>query len=154
QETPEREMPPGVILPGLQSLARLGMRTRLAGGWRPWLAEWVSERYPNTLAAAAAGGLPAGDGFPAATVAAMAVNLSSLLTANGNRPTTAWIGTPVHLLTGLTSLHLDRRGMLRLPEDEAWALAEDFGRVFYDSGYVLRPLRSGDFLLLAPFASG
>jgi hypothetical protein len=53
-------------------------------------------------------------------------------------------------VTGLTSLHLDRRSILRLPADESTALAAEFQRVFHDSGFLLQPLDSGDFLLCGP----
>jgi hypothetical protein len=59
-----------------------------------------------------------------------------------------WMATPVHLVTGLTSLHLDRRSILRLSADDLTALVAEFRRVFHDSGFLLQPLDSGDFLLL------
>ena len=61
-----------------------------------------------------------------------------------------WMATPVHLVAGLTSLHLDRRSVLRLSADDLTALATEFRRVFHDSGFVLEPLGSGDFLLFGP----
>jgi hypothetical protein len=60
------------------------------------------------------------------------------------------MATPVHLVAGLTSLHLDRRSILRLSADDLTALATEFRRVFHDSGFVLEPLDSGEFLLLGP----
>jgi hypothetical protein len=60
------------------------------------------------------------------------------------------MATPVHLLAGLTSLHLDRRSILRLSADDLTALATEFRRVFHDSGFVLEALDSGDFLLFGP----
>jgi hypothetical protein len=62
----------------------------------------------------------------------------------------AWMATPVHLLAGLTSVHVDRRSMLRLDANDQSTLAADFQRVFHDSGFELRPLDSGDFLVLGP----
>jgi hypothetical protein len=62
----------------------------------------------------------------------------------------AWMATPVHLVAGLTSVHLDRRSILRLSTDDLTALAKEFRRVFHDSGFVLEPLDSGDFLLFGP----
>jgi hypothetical protein len=61
-----------------------------------------------------------------------------------------WLATPVHLVAGLTSLHLDRRSILRLSADDLAELARQFQRVFHDSGFVLEPLDSGDFLLFGP----
>ena len=54
QETPERELPAGVALPGLQRAARFGMRSRIADGWRSWLARWLTGEEggpPGTVAA-------------------------------------------------------------------------------------------------------
>jgi hypothetical protein len=61
-----------------------------------------------------------------------------------------WLATPLHLVAGLTSLHLDRRSILRLGMDDLTALAADFQRVFHDSGFTLEPLDSGEFLLFGP----
>ena len=61
-----------------------------------------------------------------------------------------WLATPVNLVAGLTSVHLDRRGLLRLSAADLTALAAEFRRVFHDSGFVLEPLDSGDFLLFGP----
>jgi hypothetical protein len=60
------------------------------------------------------------------------------------------MATPVHLIAGLTSVHVDRRSILRLDANDQAALAADFQRVFHDSGFQLRPLGSGDFLMLGP----
>jgi hypothetical protein len=62
----------------------------------------------------------------------------------------AWIATPVHLVAGLTSVHVDRRSVLRLDPSDQSALTTDFQRVFHDSGFELWPLDSGDFLVLGP----
>jgi hypothetical protein len=56
----------------------------------------------------------------------------------------------MHLVAGLTSVHVDRRSILRLDTDDQSRLAADFQRVFADSGFELRPLDSGDFLVLGP----
>jgi hypothetical protein len=61
-----------------------------------------------------------------------------------------WMATPVHLVAGLTSVHLDRRSILRLSAAELTALATEFQRVFHNSGFALEPLDSGDFLLFGP----
>jgi hypothetical protein len=60
------------------------------------------------------------------------------------------MATPVHLVAGMTSVHLDRRSVLRLEPADQSALANDFQRVFHDSGFKLLPLASGDFLMLGP----
>jgi hypothetical protein len=126
QESPERELPAGVSLPGLQHAARSGARSRIAGGWRSWLARWLTGRE--------AGG-------PAAVAAAALEVL---------RPSIVWMATPVHLIAGLTSVHVDRRSILRLDANDQTALVADFQRVFHDSGFQLQPLASGDFLMLGP----
>lgn len=61
-----------------------------------------------------------------------------------------WMATPVHLVAGLTSLHLDRGSILRLDPADLVALAADFQRVFEGSEFQLQPLDSGDFLLFGP----
>jgi hypothetical protein len=63
---------------------------------------------------------------------------------------TAWIATPVHLIAGLTSLHLDRRSILRLPRAHLESFAADFRRVFETSGFRLEPMSSGEFLMYGP----
>lgn len=60
------------------------------------------------------------------------------------------MATPVHLVAGLTSVHVDRRSVLRLDPSDQSALTTDFQRVFHDSGFELWPLDSGDFLVLGP----
>jgi hypothetical protein len=60
------------------------------------------------------------------------------------------MATPVHLVAGLTSLHLDRRSILRLSSAELTTLASEFQRVFHDSGFRLQPLDTGGFLLFGP----
>src|SRR6202000_50912 len=87
----------------------------------------------------------AGRGPTAAVVAAMALRRPITPPAG-----TVWIATPVRLIAGMSSVHLDRRSILRLSADDLAALAEEFGHVFHDSGFVLEPLESGDFLLFGP----
>jgi hypothetical protein len=194
QEASERELPDGVALPGLQHAARFGKRSRVAGGWRPWLAQWlIADQQSGRGVAAGTGALGApargqsalderalGDpvgasalGQPTpgqsafdqralghrdrelhraapATIAAIA--LARGTTASKPAPPLAmvWMATPVHLVAGLTAVHLDRRSILRLCADDLTALATEFGRVFHDSGFLLEPLDSGDFLLFGP----
>ncbi len=89
----------------------------------------------------------------AVTPAAAAPNRDSAVTPSAPPPTrdsTAWIATPVHLIAGLTSLHLDRRSILRLPTADLESFANDFNRTFAGSDLFLQPLPSGDFLLHGP----
>jgi hypothetical protein len=60
------------------------------------------------------------------------------------------MATPVHLVAGMASVHLDIRGVLHLGADDQATLAADFRRVFHDSGFALEPLSTGDFLLFGP----
>ena len=155
QETPERELPPGVSLPGLQYITRFASRTQVAD-WRVWLARWLARSDEGTEShqnASVGARKFASIGGPA-TVAAAALNSKLIATAGISNTSTVWIATPVHLITGLTSLHLDRRGILRLSPVEAAALVTDFQRVFHDSGFVLHALTSGDFLLFGHTPTG
>ena len=152
QETPERDLPVGVALPGLQHAARFGVRSKSAGGWRSALARWLTGHDAGAPGAVAAVTLqaPAND---EAVIAALATASSAGPTgtqAAGAQPPIAWMATPVHLVAGLTSVHLDRRSILRLDASDQSALAADFQRVFHDSGFELRSLDSGDFLVLGP----
>ncbi len=61
-----------------------------------------------------------------------------------------WFATPVHLLAGLNSVHLDRHGLLRLNPGEAAELAAQYAREFADSGFALRALPAGELLLFGP----
>jgi hypothetical protein len=126
---------PGALA-GFEYAARFGERERLSGSWREWLARWFGRGdlagVPVAAVAAAASG--AGDGARgAAARASPAV-------------ATRWVATPVELVAGLTRVHLDRRGIVRLAADEQAALAEAFHRTFAGSGLTLEPLSDGQFL--------
>jgi hypothetical protein len=145
QEAPDRELAAGVTLPGLQQAARYGARSKIADGWRPWLARWLAGSEagaPATVAARALQSSRSGD-------AAAPSPSPSPLTA-GSLPEVAWMATPMHLIAGLTSVHVDRRSLLRLDANDQAQLAADFQRIFHDSGFQLQPLDSGDFLMLGP----
>jgi hypothetical protein len=120
---------PGALA-GLEYAGRFGERERLAGGWREWLARWLGRddlgRVPVAAVAAAA---VAGSVAPAAT---------------------RWIATPVELVAGLTRVHLDRRGIVRLAPEEQAELAEAFHATFAGSGLALEPLSDGQFLAITP----
>lgn len=129
QETSDRELPAGVTLPGLQLISRFGTRNPVPGGWRPWLSQWL---------------IGSDAGAVGSVVAAM------VPVAPIRAPALAWIATPMHLIAGMTSVHVDRRSILRLDPEEQAMLAADFQRVFHDSGFHLQPLEAGDFLMLGP----
>ena len=117
-------------VPGVEALGRFGRRTSLASGWREWLAVWLGRA---DLAGVA----------PACVAAAV---LSPAEAATGEQ-FTSWIATPVQLTAGLARVHLDLRGLLRLPATELATLAAEFGRTFDSSGFSLTPLPTGELLL-------
>jgi hypothetical protein len=125
----------GVHLPGLARVARYGNGRPLGAlghGWRSWLAGWSGQEAliqsaPATVAAAA-----------------------SRVTAEGARDRMAWIATPVHLVAGLSSVHLDARGLLQVELEARRELAADFNSVFAESGFRLEALPSAGFLMSGP----
>lgn len=125
---PEEGRAEALALPGLERIARFGAKSALAAGWRPWLARRVG---CESLAAE-----------PPACVAARCCTAD--LTG------AVWLATPVHCVAGLSSLHLDHRGLLKLPMATLAALAADFQTVFRGADFVLEPLASGGFLLAGP----
>lgn len=123
------DLPPGA-LPGLALAARFGQTAQLPGDWTGWLARWLGR---DDLAALAPGTLAA-------------------LLAQAPLPVTGsvWCATPVQLLAGLSSVHLDRRGVLRLPLADLEPLVADFGRTFGDSPFRLALVPPGDLILVGP----
>ncbi len=119
----------GVRLPGIEQLARFGTRTPVGAGWRSWLAQHLGRA---DLAAAA----------PAAVAAAA-------VAAAPSPSRSQWIATPVHLSAGLSRVHLDHRGILRLEPQARAHLAASFAATFASSGLALVPLPCGEFLLRA-----
>jgi hypothetical protein len=122
------EAPQPAATPGLDRLGRFARRVPLERGWRAWAADWLglgalSERPPASVAAASLIGIGAGEGV--------------------------WLATPMHLLAGLTGVHLDRRSILRPPRAELERLAAQFASDFRDSGFALHALESGELLLSA-----
>jgi hypothetical protein len=120
------------VAPGIGQLARFGDKAALPEGWRAWTAHWL--------------GLPQYAGAAPASVAAAALEDAP---ADG----AVWLATPVHLIAGMTSVHFDRRSVLRLTEAELDRLAASFRDTFRGSGFDLRPLGSGELLLTGPEAS-
>jgi hypothetical protein len=120
-------------LPGIEHAGRCGARTALQEGWRTWLARSLGREDLVSVA-------------PARIAAAVLAGNA----AAGAPSDSCWIATPVHLTAGLAHVHLDHRGLLRLPEPQLAALAAAFARTFAGSGLSLAPLPSGEFLLRAP----
>lgn len=118
-------------VPGIEYAGRFGERTALADGWRAWLARRIGRA---DLAAVA----------PARIAAAVCAHEPD---GAGGADATAWIATPVHLVAGLTRVHLPVHGMLRLQPAELAGLASSFQAVFGGSGLTLHPLPCGEFLL-------
>jgi hypothetical protein len=133
QEALDRELPVGVTLPAFQHVARYGTRSKLSNGWRPWLSQWFFGADAGATA-----------GVAAASMQPVELSATASL-APGN---VAWMATPMHLIAGMTSVHVDRRSILRLDASDQATLAADFQRVFHDSGFRLQPLEGGDFLML------
>jgi hypothetical protein len=117
---------PGALA-GLEYAGRFGERQRLEAGWREWLAHWLGRGDLAGVSVAAVAGAAAGD-----------------------HAATRWIATPVELVAGLTRVHLDRRGIVRLTGEEQAALADAFHRAFAGSGAALEPLSDGQFLAVTP----
>jgi hypothetical protein len=115
--------------PGIDHLARFGDKTTLHEGWRACTAHWL--------------GLPQYAREAPASIAAAA-----LLDAPADRA--VWLATPLHLVAGLTSLHFDRRSILRLPRAELEELTSSFRDTFRGSGFDLHPLETGELLLSGP----
>jgi hypothetical protein len=166
-------------LPGIEHAARFGRRTALEGGWRPWLARWLGRGdlanvAPGAIVAAAlanpgvskadgthigpasvGGELVSPDARSSSEHGALAQEAttavpSSDVSGEPQPGATSWIATPVHLIAGLTSLHLDRRSILRLSAADLESFARDFNHTFGDSGLVLTPLPGGEFLMQGP----
>ena len=114
-------------LPGLAQVARFGERRALAHGWREWLVRHMG-------CAELAGVAPA--------------NIAAAAAPPPGAPVLSqWIATPLHLQAGLSRVHLDPRGVLRLPAATLAQLAASFAHTFAGAGLELLPLPCGEFLL-------
>ncbi len=129
-------------LAGLEYAGRFGERERLPVGWRQWCARWLGrgDLARVSVAAVAAAALADGGG-DAARNASVTGRLGAA---------TRWIATPVELVAGLTRVHLDPRGIVRLAPEEQTAFAEAFHRTFAGSGLLLQALSDGQFLAVTP----
>jgi hypothetical protein len=147
-------------LPGFEHAARFGERVIIEDGWRAWLARWLGRDdlaavEPASIAAAALGrGADARDAQLALKASIEAPAGSTAIVSHAAAPndsasldSTVWIATPVHLIAGLSTVHLDRRSLLRLSPADLDSFASDFQRVFLESGLRLEPMSSGEFLM-------
>ncbi|MGH8179634.1 MAG: hypothetical protein ACRET2_11740 [Steroidobacteraceae bacterium] len=123
--------------PGLGYLARFGDETALPEGWRAWTAQWLG--LPQYAREA-----------PASIAAAAIADVLADMPPDAPAGRALWLATPVHLMAGLTSLHFDRRSLLRLPRAELEELARSFANTFRGSGLELHPLQDGELLLSGP----
>jgi hypothetical protein len=127
---------PKDVLPALARVARFAGVSALPGDWRGWLAAWLGRA---DLAAAC-------DATPA-VVAAAALAADEALPPDAR---SVWLATPLHLVAGLTSVHLDYRGLLKLDAATLDALCAQFTTQFAMRGFSLRRLAGGGLLAGGP----
>lgn len=124
-------------IPGIERVARFGAGASLPRGWRNWLLATIGRADLEDVAPAC--------------VAAAALETDSDAAATAQpAAVTRWIATAVHVRAGLTSAHLDPRGLLRLAAAEQTTLAADFASHFGSAHHTLVPLPAGEFLLVTP----
>lgn len=126
---------PKDALPALARMARYAGVSALAGDWRAWLAAWLG----RADLAAACHATPA-------VIAAAALPAGAAPAPTGS----VWLATPLHLVAGLTSVHLDYRGLLRLDEATLQDLQRDFDATFAERGFALHRLPGGGLLAQGP----
>jgi hypothetical protein len=127
---------PRAALPALARIARYAGVSPLSGDWRGWLAGWLGRAdlaasCNSTPAVIAAAALPRGEALPHGTGS-------------------VWLATPLHLIAGLASVHLDYQGLLKLDAATLAALCNDFDRDFAARGFSLKSLASGGLLACGP----
>ena len=127
---------PPAALPALTRIARYAGLGPLRGSWRGWLAGWLGRA---DLAAAC-------DAMPA-VVAAAALPSGGPAAAT---PGSVWLATPLHLVAGMTSVHLDYRGLLWLDAPLRDALVREFDATFAARGFALQRLPGGGLLATGP----
>ncbi len=127
---------PKDVLPALARIARYAGVSPLKGDWRAWLAGWLG----RADLAAACNARPA-------VVAAAALSASHSLPPDTG---SVWLATPLHLVAGLTSVHLDYRGLLKLDAASLLTLCHDFAADFAERGFSLQPLTCGGLIACGP----
>ncbi len=130
----------GASLPYLSRIARFGAVELLPYGWRRWLAGNL-------------GAVELATASPAAIAAAAGRAGDARETSESVREF-VWLADPVHLVAGLTSLHLAPRGILALEPAVQEALCSAFNDVFAEAGFRLAPVRGGRFLAQGPAPAG
>jgi hypothetical protein len=126
---------PRDVLPALARIARFAGVSPLPGDWRGWLAGWLGRADLS----AACNATPA-------MVAAAAAGAAVLPPGTGS----VWLATPLHLIAGLNSVHLDYRGLLKLDGAELDTLCQDFATDFAARGFALQRLPGGGLLASGP----
>jgi hypothetical protein len=126
---------PRDALPALTRIARFAGVSPLPGDWRGWLAGWLGRADLS----AACNATPA-------VVAAAALGEAALPGESGS----VWLATPLHLIAGLSSVHLDYRGLLKLDDAALATLCHDFAVDFADSGFALQRLSGSALLACGP----
>jgi hypothetical protein len=126
---------PKDALPALARFARFAGVSPLVGNWRGWLAAWLG----RADVAAACNTTPA-------VIASAALPASSLPSGTGS----VWLATPLHLVAGLNSVHLDYRGLLRMDDATLEQLRADFDAAFAARGFALHRLPGGALLATGP----
>src|SRR5580658_1244639 len=116
---------PRAALPALARIARYAGVSPLSGDWRGWLAAWLG----RADLAATCNATPA-------VIAAAALPPTTLTATTGS----VWLATPLHLVAGLTSVHLDYRGLLRVDDATLEQLRTDFDAAFAERGFALQRL--------------
>ncbi len=127
---------PRDALPALARIARFAGVSPLRGDWRGWLAGWLGR-----------GDVAAACNTKPAVVAAAALPATHPLSDEWG---SVWLATPLHLVAGLTSVHLDYRGLLKLDAATLDTLCEDFDSSFAERGFALQRLASGGLLASGP----
>jgi hypothetical protein len=127
---------PKDVLPALARVARFAGVSALPGDWRAWLAGWLGR---GDVAAAC-------DATPAVIAEAALDAANPLPPACGS----VWLATPLHLVAGLTNVHLDYRGLLKLDSATLEQLCQDFGAAFAARGFSLRRLPGEGLLACGP----
>lgn len=123
---------PKAALPALARIARYAGVSPLGGSWRGWLAEWLGRADLATAC----------NTTPAVVAAAA-------LPPTGDAGS-VWLATPLHLMAGLRSVHLDYRGVLKLDAATLDTLCVDFAATFAARGFSLRRLPGGGLLSTGP----
>ncbi|HEX3839038.1 MAG TPA: hypothetical protein VHW25_18935 [Steroidobacteraceae bacterium] len=127
---------PKDVLPALTRIARYAGVSPLPGGWRAWLAGWLGRGDLTSRCA----------DTPAVIAAAALTPASSLPAHTGS----VWLATPLHLVAGLSSVHLDYRGLLKLDAATLHSLCRDFNHDFAVRGFSLQQLESGALIACGP----